>query len=121
MNKIDYDAVKNIPIKFTKEYTSPEQVITPGGTITLTHGLGTMPKLVQFSIICKVAEAGYSVGDEVNAEKEATTLSYNYSVGRNDTSLRCACGSSGLAAVNASGSVSTLTSANWRLIVRAWA
>lgn len=121
MNKIDYDAIKNIPIFFTKEYVSPEQVVTAGGTITLTHGLGVKPKLVEAVIICKTAEAGYAVGDEVTVEIEATTISYNFSVGRSATTLRCVCGSSGLVAINTSGSVSTLTSANWRLVVRAWA
>lgn len=105
----------------TKEYISPEQVITAGGTINLTHGLGAKPKLVEAVLICKTAEQGYSVGEEVSAHNDSTSGSFNFSVGRDSTTIRCICGAAGIAATNTAGNYIGLTTANWRLIVRAWA
>lgn len=106
---------------FTKEYVSPEQTITAGGTTNLTHGLGALPKLVQVVAVCKTAEHGYSVGEEVLIQRDAQAAStYGVEVGRTTTTLRCVVGGSGVAASNASGTYTTLTNANWRFIVRAW-
>ena len=108
-------------LPFTKEYVSPEQTITVGAVISLTHLLGVMPKLVQATIVCKTAELGFSVGDEVDAYKDASTSNFNFNIGRNQTTLRCICGANGIAGFSAAGVFTALTPANWRLIVRAWA
>lgn len=54
---------------FTKEFISGELTIpsarTTGKIQTIAHGLGGMPKLIQLRLKNKVAEYGYSVGDEV--------------------------------------------------------
>ncbi|WP_137972009.1 hypothetical protein [Pseudomonas sp. F(2018)] len=106
---------------FTKEYVSAEQTITAGGVVTLAHGLGVKPKLVRAYLVCKTAEHGWSVNDEVNIEAlVASASSYNYGYGANTTNIRAVCGGSGCVVHNASGSSSTVTAANWRLILRAW-
>ena len=105
----------------TKPYVSAEQTITTGGTLNLAHTLGMQPKLVQLSFICKTAEQGFSVGEEVDAQFESNGSNYNYRAAATTTRLRCTCGSNGIAVANASGAFSALTNANWRLIVRAWA
>lgn len=46
-------------------YTSPDQTITAGGQLNLNHGLGVVPKSVQFFLVCQTADNGYSVGDVV--------------------------------------------------------
>lgn len=119
-NSIDQEDLKWVP-PFTKEYTSAEQTVTAGSITSLAHGLGVMPKLVQVTLICKTAELGFSVGDEVDAYKDANTNNFNYSVGRNSTTLRCICGANGVALFSNTGAFTTVTPANWRLIVRAWA
>lgn len=106
---------------FTKEYVSAEQVITAGSVITLTHGLGVMPKQVQVTLMCKSAEHGYSVGDETEALRDSTANSYGIQSGRNSTSIRAITSSAGIAVTNAAGNYIAATPANWRLIVRAWA
>lgn len=108
-------------LPFTKEYASAEQTVTAGSVNVLAHGLGVTPKLVRPVLVCKVAEGGYAVGDEVDAHHDSVGSVYNYGVGRNATSLRAICGSSGIALLNATGGYVTLTPANWRLLVRAWA
>lgn len=115
-------------LPFTKEYVSPEQVITVGGAITLAHGLGAKPKLMSGSYICKAAEAGWSVGDEFN-----DSITYAYTDAGATITTTGGFDASNLYIVfqNASGSlrvrhkttgaIVNITPANWRFIARAWA
>jgi hypothetical protein len=43
--------------------TSGDNTWAAGGTYTLSHSLGTMPKAIQIELVCIVANNGYSVGD----------------------------------------------------------
>lgn len=108
--------------QFSKSYTSPEQTMTAAGLITLTHGLGERPKLVRLHLVCKVAQNGWLVGEELPIEPaQFSSNSYNYSYGFDATSIKARCGSNGCVVYNASGVISEITLANWRLVVRAWA
>jgi hypothetical protein len=49
---------------FSKIFESIELDIIPQSAIILNHGLGAMPSLIWAIMVCKVAEYGYSVGDE---------------------------------------------------------
>ena len=44
-------------------WTSGNNTWAAGGTYTLSHSLGTMPKSVQVEFVCVVAVNNYSVGD----------------------------------------------------------
>lgn len=110
-----------LPPVFTKSYTSAELNIVAGSTASVDHGLGVMPKFVQAVFVCKTAEFGYVVGEEVDAHRDATSTAYNYTLARTSTSIRYICGSSGIALPNATGGYTTLTPANWKLVIRAWA
>jgi len=46
-------------------FVSAEQTITAAGLLTIPHGLGVKPFSVTTTLVCKVADAGYSIGDEV--------------------------------------------------------
>lgn len=107
-------------ISLATSYVSAEQTITAGGTINLTHGLGAVPRIVRPVFVCKVAEAGHVVGEEIDATYESNGSNYNYMIAATSTTLRCVCGSNGFAAPNASGAFQALTQANWSLVVRAW-
>src|SRR5260221_13327427 len=48
---------------FTLSYDSGDQTITSGGALTLAHGLGATPKIIQALLHCSTAEAGYTAGD----------------------------------------------------------
>jgi hypothetical protein len=104
---------------FLRIYTSPEQTITLGGTVNLSHLLGATPSNVQLSIICKTAELGFAVNDEAPVNVDANNNSTGIMVGRNATTLRAVVGAAGVYVLNASGAVALITPANWRFIVRA--
>lgn len=50
---------------FTTSFTSAPQALTAGGALTLAHGLGGSPTLLQGRLICIDADSGYSTNDEV--------------------------------------------------------
>jgi len=111
-----------VPV-FTKEYISTEQVMVVGGALTLAHGLGSVPKLLQARIVCKTAEATYAVGDEV-VMSFPDDSSGSVSAGQlmpTATDIFIRMNSNLIVGAKTSGSRVILTPANWRLIVRAWA
>jgi hypothetical protein len=112
---------------FSASYTSAEQTITAGGALTLAHSLGAMPSLVQARLVCKSAEDGYSIGDEVivnNHTNAAANQSLGQSIEPDATNLNVRFGAtSGVYQLinKSTGAVGTITAANWRLVVKAWA
>jgi hypothetical protein len=112
---------------FSASYTSAEQTITAGGALTLAHSLGTMPSLVQARLVCKTADDGYSIGDEVivnNSENAIANQSLGHSIVLDATNLNVRFGATAnvYQIINKSnGAGVTISSANWRLVVKAWA
>ena len=109
---------------FTKEASSAEQTITAGGTATLVHGFGTIPKNMVFTLVCKTAEHGYSIGDVIIAKMNSstTTLTRLNSVVFDSTSIDVKFTNS--ATVFADGNKTTgagasLTNANWKFVITA--
>jgi len=61
-----YQRASGLPVAggvISKEYLSPDQVIVKSSSITFTHGLGAVPKILQGYLRCVNAEAGYVPGD----------------------------------------------------------
>lgn len=112
-------------LPFTKEYVSPEQTITSAGLLSLAHELGEVPVFWFGTLVCKTAEAGYSVGDTISANTSSDAGSSTgcvYVPDSTNISVRYGSGASVFIGLNkTTGAVTTLTNANWRLIVRAWA
>lgn len=113
-------------LPFTKEYVSPEQTIINGGTITLLHGLGVKYKHASVWLVCKTAELGYPVGAELEmgSRQDHNTQAYGFTTRPSGTvEIVITVNSNGIyiPAGNGVGLVSSITTANWRLIVRAWA
>lgn len=116
--------VKAIYQPFTKEFISSQQVITAGGSLSIAHGLGTKPKLIDVTIICLVADGGYAIGAELNVTYSDANGASSYGVGvdRGATNLSLKFGVTGLTLINATtGAAFVITPANWRLVARAWA
>ncbi len=114
--------------KFARQtYRSPEQTITAAGTLTLTHGfVGVLdPALVKVAVylICKTAEAGYSVGDIVGypdafyADTWAQQIGPSWTV--TATAIRVQFGSGPNVAIipnKTTGVGAAVTAANWKAI-----
>jgi hypothetical protein len=114
-------------LPFTKVYSSPEQPIVANGVVDLTHGLGTVPKLVQGFLVCKSAEYGYNVGDVVPVDlgnQGTNTLSWGVALSMTDTvvNFRYSGTATSFLLLNKTTTSSVqITNANWRLVVRAYA
>lgn len=120
------DEIKSL-FPFTKEYTSAQQTITSGGLITLTHGLGAVPKLITGRLVCITAEAGYAVGDVVavelvNNSSSGTDQANSVVLGTSNIAIRLS-NEGGVFAVGhkGTGARTVLTNANWKLVVSAYA
>lgn len=110
----------------SESFTSAEQTITLAGGLTLAHGLSAAPSLMQCRIICKVANVGFAIGDEVLiASTVVSSASANKGLSlwpdATNVNIRFGLGSGTFNIVNKStGGVSSITITSWKLIVKAW-
>lgn len=111
-----------------KRYTSPQQLMPQGGTITLSHGLGVVPFSVVLEMVCVTTEHGYSPGDIIQLEWACTDFNvasrqgYGATVIKSSTQVRVYLANDySFVAVSTGGAPAVLTPANWRLVVRAQA
>lgn len=63
-------------------FQSSQQTITVGGALTLAHGLGIAPKIVQPFLRCTTASLGYAVGDEVAVNMSINAGGFSTSFGQ---------------------------------------
>jgi hypothetical protein len=116
----------------TASYDSGDQTISSGGTLSLTHGLGAKPKIVQFYVKCLTAEANYSIGDEIQlggpgivyvGAGSSTIGGFASVAGATTISIRFTAASANpiYALDKTTGALAGLTNANWAFIVRAYA
>lgn len=114
----------------SNEFISADQVITSGGALTLAHGLGTMPKLVQCRIRNLVADQAYSIGDELLMdigvfETAGATVMQGLSVVADAVNITIRYGGHPtvftIMAKDGGATGGSITLANWAFIVRAYA
>lgn len=109
---------------FSSYFESAQQTITPGGALTIAHGLGRKPVLVTHVLQCVTAEFGFAVGDEATVyipgfnaiargcQIVPTTTNLNVRFGTDASTFNVM--------RSDTGGLQSLTNANWRLVVRAW-
>ena len=108
---------------FTESFESSEQTI---GNVTVTHGLGGVPKLLQAVLRCKDAANahGYAVGDEVdvNTTRQAVNVAYDangcYS---NSTTLGFIYRGADNIPYKDGSTYAAINTAHWKLVFRAFA
>jgi hypothetical protein len=109
---------------FSQSFLSTEQTITSAGLLTLAHSLGSMPTLVQFRLICKVADNGYSIGDEVvvnNSVDGALSVGIAATLDATNLSIRMGGLAQPFSILNkTTGTITALVNTSWRFIARAW-
>lgn len=100
---------------------SAEQTITTNSLLSVTHGLGRIPKDVQLLLRCKTADRNYSVNDEVvPAFGVNSTASYYVPapVGANATLVFSRVGFFIAVFDYSTGSFVDITNSSWRLFFR---
>jgi len=123
-----FDPTISLPSEsFAKSFTSTQQTITAAGSLTLAHGLGATPTLLQARLICTDAsgEAGYAQNDEVVVPLGATDSGGNIGavVVPDATNLNVRFGSSAASFValnKTTGAIANLTNSKWTIVFRAW-
>lgn len=126
VNAANFVPALALALGFSKYYESSETTITLGTPMTFTHGLGSIPRMVGWKMVCKTAEIGYSIGDVMycvggpsfdgassghrgspmvcSDSTTLTILTYNILDIRNKTT----------------GAIANVTPANWKIIAQAW-
>ena len=112
-------------LPFSESFTSSEQTISAGSTLTLAHSLSSTPILVQAVLVCKTAQSPYAIGDNLVV---ASSLDNHSGVGykgvtyhSNGTNVIVQVGLNGIEGMTTSGNNLNLTLSNWKLVARAWA
>lgn len=119
-------------LPFTQEYESAPQPMVAGGLVTLNPGFGAPAKIVQLELQCVTATLGYAVGDRVaiphagGGDLGSSSGSYPATVYRdtaspNNVYVRYGSVSTIPIGHKTTGVLNTITLANWKLIVRAYA
>lgn len=107
-----------LPFALLQSFESAEQTITGTSNTTIAHGLGAVPKDVQLYLRCKTAQLGFSVGDEIPISYSTTC---NAQITANATNLIISILTATLGIIDRSvPQIGTITTANWRLVARAF-
>lgn len=107
---------------FSASFTSSEQTVTFGGSLTLAHGLGATPTLVRLQLKCITAEGDYSIGDIYELGAGATSGTDK------STAVWCDATNVNIRFSDSAPNISrksfgydfAITAAKWKLIVKAW-
>jgi hypothetical protein len=110
----------------TQKYESAQQSLSNGGLITLSHGLGVEPKIIDLYLICTSSDSGYSAGDKINANMNSSNSGSDkfntYYFTSSQIFVRFADSSTCFRAGNkGSGAANSLDNSKWDLVVRAYA
>lgn len=108
---------------FSGYFQSADQTITAAGALTLPHGLGRAPILVQPFLKCVSATAGYSIGD-ITPVFQVPTSNSGVSIVVDATNINIRYGSSAnvfLILDKSAGTNSAAVNASWSFFVRVWA
>jgi hypothetical protein len=112
---------------FSSSFTSTNLAISSAGTLSVAHGLGAAPSLVQARLKCTSANLNYSTSDEAIIPLGATgdgSLNVGLSCVPDASNLVIRYGQNPASAFvlidKSTGSASAIDNTKWVLILRAW-
>lgn len=111
-------------VVFDQEFVSAQQIITNNGLLTIAHGLGVVPKFLYVQAICITADIGYGVGDVMQVGPfmaSASNEMRGLSVVMDATNIITRIGASLSGFHRTTATQAAPTSANWKLIFKAYA
>jgi len=104
------------PVIYTSTLTTWSISATP---YTFTHGLGQVPNFVSVTLVCKIADGGWAVGDEVDHISDLSGVVRGVLPARNSTSVIVKVQQNVYLPTKTTASFITPTSTNWNIRVRA--
>jgi len=112
--------------EFSKSYTSANQALTIGGLVSLSHGLGEVPKIIAYDLINVTADLNWSPGDVVRIEgcsTDAGLTRHNFAeLTSTNINIRYSTTTSIFAVQDkTTGGYSPITNNRWELRVHAYA
>lgn len=109
---------------FSRVFETGELTWSSGGQVgPIAHGLGGIPKFITYEYRCIIADAGYAVGDRVYVNQPAgQSASDGLATAADAINLTGRWGATRIGAFigKVSGSITNLTSANWRVVVKVY-
>lgn len=124
MTPLGVEKAINAQTPFSIGYNSGEQTITSLGTLSLVHNLGAIPKIITMSLICKVAESDFAIGDHlvvgVNNSDPANTRINRLIPNATTIEVVFSSKTNCFTTTNTAGNLVLLTNANWKLIIDAF-
>jgi hypothetical protein len=99
-------------------FTSPDQVITSAGALTIAHGLAGTPIRMAVSLVCQTAELGYSIGDVTPIGLSDLVANQGASIVPDATNLNIRFGTQAnvfRVLHKTTGASTNITIANWRV------
>lgn len=110
---------------FSGYFQSTDQTITSAGALTIAHGLGRAPIMIQAFIKNTTAEQGYSIGDITPAKAGDVTINNGYALTWDATNIFVRFGSFATSTMTVTHKTSGVevqaTNTNWSFFVRVWA
>ncbi|WP_321449294.1 hypothetical protein [uncultured Cohaesibacter sp.] len=106
-------------------YESGNLTYAAGSMVSISHGLGHMPKRVEVSFVCTTADAYWAVGEEIVIGSGVSTYHPQDALGigvvKTSTKVEVTIGSIGVAApTENNGTGRVLAPSNFKMKVRAW-
>lgn len=102
-------------------FVSPERSVAANTDVQEAHGLAGTPALVRVVLICKTAEYGYVVGEEVEMNFHYVSGGGQVGVSADSTNVYIEVGGNiNLLNKLSKPNIATITYANWRWVIRAW-
>ncbi len=94
-------------------------VISAGGAVGITHGMGAAPYGIQYVLQCYTAEHGFEVGHRIYVGNSTASYDMSAQVTATVINLRFGSGTYAFSTAHAdTGASVNLTNANWKLVVR---
>lgn len=110
---------------FSKYYESSNQTISLGSNVTVTHGLGAIPKFATAELVCVSNDRGFTTGDRIpflTVMGSSAGVSRQIVISYNATNITISYDASAMILTNKSGAAATaIDPGSWKVVVRAWA
>jgi hypothetical protein len=110
----------------SRHYDSGQQSITSGGSVSLAHGLGVQPSIVNYFFHCTISQGSYSIGDEIQTSAKthsggATGQGFDVLLTGSNINIYYGNGSPVFNLITKGGGAEfNMTLADWALVVRAY-